>query len=147
VRHYSITVDIAAPPRRVFDVMTDVERWHEWTESIASIEKLDAGELHVGSRARVRQPKLPPATWTVTEIIPNKGFTWTSSAPGVLVTASHTVVPKGTGSQATLELHFDGLAGGVLGRLTSGLNEHYLALESSGLKRRSEHPPATARLK
>ena len=127
--------------------MTDVERWHEWTESISSIEKLDAGELRVGSRARVRQPKLAPVTMTVTEIIPDRGFTWIASAPGVLVTASHRVVPKGTGSQATIELHFDGLAGGLIGRLTSGLNEHYLALESSGLKRRSEHPPATARLK
>jgi uncharacterized protein YndB with AHSA1/START domain len=26
---YSISVDLNAPPERVFEVMADVERWHE----------------------------------------------------------------------------------------------------------------------
>jgi uncharacterized membrane protein len=147
VRDYSISVDIDAPPSRVYDVMIDVERWHEWTESITSIKRLEPGEFRVGSRARVKQPKLAPATWTVTQLIPGKGFVWTSSAPGLLVTGSHMAVAKGRGSQATLELHYEGIAGGLLGRLLHSLNEHYLALESAGLKRRSEHPPAVARLK
>ena len=56
-------------------------------------------------------------------------------------------IPKGRGSQATLELDYDGIAGGLIGRLLHSLNEHYLALESAGLKRRSENPPAVARLR
>lgn len=147
VRHYSISVDIDAPPSRVYDVMVDVERWHEWTESITSIKRLEPGEFRVGSRARVKQPKLAPATWTVTQLIPGKGFVWTSSAPGVLVTGSHMAVARNGGSQATLELDYGGIAGGLLGRLLHSLNEHYLALESAGLKRRSENPPAVARLR
>ena len=147
VRDYSISVDIDAPASRVYDVMIDVEHWHEWTDSITSIKRLEPGEFRVGSRARVKQPKLAPATWTVTQLIPGKGFVWTSSAPGILVTGSHMAAAKGSGSQATLELHYEGIAGGLLGRLLHNLNEHYLALESAGLKRRSENPPAVARLK
>jgi uncharacterized membrane protein len=138
MRTFSISVDIQAPPSRVWAVMADVERWPEWTASVRSVKRLDSGRLVVGSRARIRQPRLPPALWKVVAVDEGRSFTWISRAPGTQVTARHEVDPATGGSRATLSLRFDGLFGGLLARFTSGINRRYLGMESAGLKRRSE---------
>ena len=140
MRHFSITVDIAAPPARVWEVMSDVERWHEWTPSVRSISRREHGPIRPGHRAWVRQPKFPPALWTVTDVS-DRSFTWVSRAPGMVVNATHSVTPIGTGSRATLSLHFAGILGPFFGRLTRDINNRYLAMEAAGLKGRSEQAP------
>ena len=118
--------------------MVDVERWREWTASITSIEKLQPGPLAIGSRARVVQPKLRPAVWTVTQLDPGRSFSWTSGIPGVHVTGIHTVERVGQGSRAVLSVEFKGLFGGLVDRLMRKLNDEYVGMEAAGLKRRCE---------
>ena len=134
---FSIDVDIAASPDRVWAVMRDIEKWHEWTPSVRSVTRRDRGPLRHGSQAWVRQPRFPPAFWTVTEV-GEHSFTWVSRAPGMVVTARHSVSQAGDGSRATLSLNFAGLLGPLFGRLTRDINNRYLAMEAAGLKRRSE---------
>ena len=134
---FSVTADIAAPPERVWAVIADVERWPEWTPTVTRLERLDRGPLAVGSRARIRQPKLLPAVWQVTEIVDGRTFTWVTRSPGVRVTATHGVEPIATGTRARLSLRFSGLFGPLVARLTRGLNQRYLALEANGLSERS----------
>jgi uncharacterized protein YndB with AHSA1/START domain len=140
MRNFSITTDIDAPAARVWEVMSDVVRWHEWTRSIRSIKRMDNGPFVVGSRAIVRQPKFPPALWKVVAIEPGRSFTWANTAPGMRVVGHHAVEPRGAGSRATLSLELQGLFGGLFGRLTKGITERYIAMEARGLKARSEHP-------
>lgn len=131
--------EVAAPPDRVWAVMRDVERWHEWTASVTSIKVVGGGPLRVGSRAWVRQPKFPPALWQATEVDERgRSFTWVSRAPGMLVTARHAVTPSGSGSRALLSLRYEGLLGPFFARITRGITERYLDLEAAGLKGRSE---------
>jgi hypothetical protein len=130
----SIVIDIAAPPARVWEVMFDVVRWPEWTASISRVQPLTPGPLQVGSRVRIHQPKLPPANWRVTELEPGIHFTWVSVAPGVRVTARHSVESTPTGSRVTLALHYHGLLGNLLAQMTRGITRRYLALEANGLK-------------
>ena len=120
--------------------MSDVARWHEWTPSVTSIKRLDEGPFAVGSRVVIRQPKFPPALWTATAIETGRSFTWVSTAPGIRVLAHHGVEPTVNGSRATLSLDLQGVFGGLLGRLTGGITERYLAFEAKGLKARSENP-------
>jgi hypothetical protein len=134
---FELTVDIAAPPDRVWTVMRSVEKWHEWTASVTSIRLLDSGPLRPGSRALVRQPRFPPARWTVTEV-GARHFIWINRAPGLLVTARHSVEPAGNGSRATLSLNYEGIIGRLLARMTRRITERYLRMEGTGLKRRSE---------
>jgi len=118
--------------------MAAVESWPDWTASVTSIKKLDPGPLSIGSRARVSQPKLMPAVWTVTEIDAGRSFSWVSRTPGVRVTGIHRVEPSTIGCRVTLSVKFEGLLAGIAARIFRKLNEEYLQLEATGLKRRCE---------
>ena len=135
----STEIDIDAPPARVWEVMSDVERWPEWTETVTSVTRLDADALGLGSRVRVEQPKLPPTEYVVTELDPGAGFTWVATGPGVRTTARHGISAAGSGSRVRLSVEQSGPVGAVRGRLFfKRLTDRYLATEAAGLKARCE---------
>lgn len=133
-----VTVDIAAPPEKVFGVLCDVERWPEWTSTVSSAQRLESGSFAVGSRANVRQPKLRPAVWQVTELEDARNFTWTTRSPGLCMTAGHLIEPQGAGSRVALSFELSGFIAPLISRLYGGLIERYMTTESQGLKKRSE---------
>jgi len=137
-RLFEISVEIDSPPQRVWQVMTEVELWPEWTESVQKVKRLDSGQLRVGSRARVKQPKFLPAVWEVTEIDPGRSFTWVTRSPGMVASGRHRVEPTARGSRATLTVAYAGLLSGVVAKLLGGITDRYLMFEAAGLKQRSE---------
>jgi len=140
MRHFSITTDIAAPADRAWQVMTDIDRWHEWTPSVTSVKRLGGVPFALGTRVIIRQPKFPPAFWKVTAIEPGRSFTWVSSNPGLRVVGRHSVEPAAEGSRATLTLDLHGIFGGIFGALTRDITRRYIGFEAQGLKARSENP-------
>jgi carbon monoxide dehydrogenase subunit G len=144
---FSITTDVDAPPDVVFAVLTDIERWPEWTPTVTRVERIgDASTpLALGARLRIVQPKVPPAEWTVTALEPGRGFRIVSHSPGATVEANHWAEPTGTErSRVTLSVTFAGFLGRSIGWLMRGLNNRYLAQEAAGLKRRSEERARSA---
>jgi len=139
---YTITTDIDAPPDVVFAVLTDIDRWPEWTATVTRVERLgDAGTpFGLGSRVRIIQPKVPPAEWTVTAFETGRGFQYRSHSPGATVEADHWIEPLDGGrrSRVTLTVTFSGFLGKLIGRLMRKLNESYIAQEAAGLKQESE---------
>ncbi len=135
---YSKEIEIDAPPAVVWSIMRDVERWNTWTASIARVEFVSPSALTVGARARVVQPKLPPAIWQVTRVQANQGFEWESKSLGARMTGGHWVQPTARGSRVVLSLDFAGPVGALVGRLFGGLTRRYLAMEAAGLKAKSE---------
>lgn len=141
---FRITVDINASPDRVWEIIRDVERWPEWTPTVSKLRRFDRGLLAVGSRARIWQPKLLPANWTVTELNEaGRSFTWETRGPGMRLHAHHWVEGVGNFSRATLSIQFSGLLGPLFARLTRQLNNRYLAIEGDSLRKRSEELPTS----
>jgi uncharacterized protein YndB with AHSA1/START domain len=134
----STTIDVDAPIERVWDVLTDIDRWPEWTASVNRARRLDAGPLRRGSRAELAQPKLPAATWTVIGVEPGRSFTWEQRGPGVRTTARHTLEPVEGGTRLWLSIEQSGWMAWAIDLFYGRLTRRYLELESAGLKDRVE---------
>jgi uncharacterized membrane protein len=133
------SVEIDAPASLVWDVFTDVERWPEWTASVTRLVALDGPVLAVGKRFEIKQPKLPPLVWEVTDLAPGVSWTWAQRSSGVSTLAHHTLTP--TDDDRTLvrqTLDQQGLGGAIVGRLMARTTRRYLEMEAQGLKGRSE---------
>ena len=130
--HTEVTFSVHAPADKVWGILSDVERWSTWTASITEVV-LD-GPLEVGATARIRQPKLPPTTWTVTEVVPGRSFTWEAKAPGSRSVGEHEITPTGDDScEVRLLLDQNGPLGNVFGLLYRGLTKRYVQMEADGL--------------
>lgn len=132
------TVTVAAPPERVWAMIVDVERWPERIPTVDTVERLDAGPLAVGSRTRLRQPRLPVAVWTVTELADGSSYTWESRSPGVTVTAAHHVEPHADGSRLTLGVTVAGPVAWFGWLMTRSLTKRYVETEAASIKKAAE---------
>src|SRR6188508_254993 len=130
--HTELTFPVHAPPERVWAVLSDVERWPSWTASVQQVS-LD-GPLAVGAVAKIRQPKLPPTAWTVTEVVAGRSFTWESKAPGSHAVGEHEITPTGDGiCEVRLRLEQTGPLGSLVGLVYRGLTRRYVQMEADGL--------------
>jgi len=140
MRRFETSLDLAVSPARVWAVMGDIERWPEWTPSITSVQRLDDGSVGVGSRARVKQPKLPASVFEVTVWNPERGFDWVTRSPGLQGLGRHAIEPIANGSRVTLSVTFSGPLSPLAAFVLGGLTERYIRLEAEGLKRRVQQP-------
>jgi hypothetical protein len=150
------SIDVAASPDRVWEVLVDVERWPEWTDSVSSVRPLDAGPLAVGSRVEISQPRIPTGTYTVTALELGSAFTWEQRQPGSTVSAHHECAPlPDGGTRVGLRVVMSGEVGGVRG---PAVPKAHRAVPSDGggrpqgprgghrsLKRRASTPPRPCR--
>ena len=132
------SVEISASPARVWEVMSEVSKWPEWTASIVSVEAPSAA-MGLGSQADVQARGAPKARWTVTVWRPGEGFTWVTKVRGARTIAGHEIVPVGDGnSRVTLSIEVPGLMATLLKPVIGKQIVENLELESQGLKKRSE---------
>jgi uncharacterized membrane protein len=141
---HRVTATAGAPPAQVYQLFIDVERWPDLTQSMRSVRRLDDGPIRVGSEAMVSQPRLPSSRWRVTELEPDRRFTWETSAGGVTTVGDHLVEPDGSGSRITLILRMHGPLSGVMGLLMGGIARRYAAMELEGFRSAADTaaPPA-----
>lgn len=133
------SVEIDAPPRLVWEVFSDVERWPEWTASVTSLRGLDGPGLAVGKRFAIKQPRMSKLVWRVTEVDPGRSWTWVQRAPGATASARHDVIAQpGGGTLVRQRIDQSGAFGALVGRLMASMTKRYLKLEAQGLKARSE---------
>lgn len=138
MRHQN-TVEIHAPVDEVWRVLTDIRRWPEWSASMRTVHPLQPGPLGVGSRVRVKQPRIPTARWQITRYEPFVRFDWETRFAGVRLTATHELTETDSGhALLALSIELVGPLVRVLGRQMNTTARRNLALESAGLKAASE---------
>ena len=136
---YSASITIKANQQAIWNILSDVIHWNEWTTTVTSVEVLDTPELKLNNRYKVFQPKLQPAVWSVKVLEPPSSFIWESKMPGMLMIAGHTLKSTGTNqNELALTFSFQGKLGNVIGWLYRNPVENYLATEAQSLKRRVE---------
>ena len=135
----SDSIDIDAPVDVVWSVYSDVEHWPDWTASVTTVALSPAGPLAVGSRATIKQPRLPKVEWTVTALDAGREWVWENRSPGAVSVAAHSVRALDDG-RTHVELWIDqrGVVGRAIGVLARRMTRRYLRMEAEGLKRQSE---------
>jgi uncharacterized protein YndB with AHSA1/START domain len=136
---FEVTTTTTAPLPRVWAALVDVADWPRWMASYGSVRRLDEGPLRVGSRARVKQPWLAPAVWEVTDLTPERGFTWAASAAGVRTVGRHRLAPEpGGGTRIALDVTQTGPPARLLGLVLGPLIRRYVRMEADGLRAAAE---------
>lgn len=136
---FQTSQDIAAPAAVVWRVLSRIADWPAWNPTVSSIEPLDGPELRPGARFTVRQPRLRPATWRVSSIEPNEGFTWIMRTVGVTASAFHRVSATSEyTSMVVLSIGFSGPMAAVIWLLVGRITRRYVVREALSLKRASE---------
>lgn len=132
------SIEINANPARVWQIMSDVGKWPEWTPSIESVAGPE-GPMSVGSEATVKAKGTPKATWRVTEWNAGRNFTWVTSVRGAKTVGEHVIEPNGEGrSRVTLAIEVKGFMATLFKPMIAKGIISNLEMESAGLKRRAE---------
>jgi uncharacterized membrane protein len=132
----SVTID--APAEVVWGLTVDVTSWPTITPTMTRIDRLDEGPIHVGSSARVKQPRQTAAVWTVTRLDEGREFTWQTRRMGMTMTGSHRIEPDGDHCRNTLTLDVDGPGSVLFGRLFGRVLQSSIATENAGFRARAQ---------
>jgi uncharacterized membrane protein len=133
------SIDIDARQQRVWDVLSDLEAWPQRIETVDAVELLSPAPVGVGSRVRLKQPKLGEGTWEVTVWDAPSYFEFRQQSGGITSVAGHRVEALEEGrSRLTLTLEMRGLLVPVFGRIFKGLTNRYMTTEAQGVKRAAE---------
>ena len=125
-------------PAIIWQILADVEHWHEWTPTVLEITSLGNTGFRVGARYRVLQPKLRPAIYEITECVPCRRFTWAQRFLGGEMIADHLISQRDGNFEVELLFSSSGPLGNIVGKVFFRLIENYVRTEALSLKARCE---------
>lgn len=132
------SIDIDAQQQRVWDVLSDLEAWPRRIETVDVVELVTPTPVAIGSRVRLKQPKLPEGTWDITVWDAPSYFEFRQKSGGITSVAGHRVeILEERRSRLTLSLDMRGLLIPVAA-LFRGLTNRYMTIEAQGMKRAAE---------
>lgn len=127
-----VTHTLPAPPERVFEGLTNLEKAGAWMPHLARIERLDGGAAGVGSRwreTRIMYGKEATEEFEVTTFEPSSRFglrvdgSEGSSGSGIYTFDYH-LSPEGADTHVVLDASIGGVSRirGWIGRLFAGMH-------------------------
>ncbi len=127
-------VDIQATQKLIWQVTIDIESWPLWSPAMEKIVRKDSGNFKTGSSALIKQKLLPETRWVVSELIPDKRFSWKARVLGVEMVATHILIPGDSGVTSILRMEMLGGMIWLFGPVMKKLVARALKGENWGLK-------------
>ena len=137
MRRLHESLDVAAPPNRVWNAVVDFEARPQWSPRVKEARIADGGPLQEGSRIRLKIGR-DRFTATVVEIHPPERLTLLVRGPGFRVNHLYELRPDGNDVTVMLSGHYGGLVGSLVARFMSGSIHRDLTEELDAIKRASE---------
>lgn len=142
---FSVSAQVDASPRQIWELFMDVERWPRLTKSILDVKRSRAGALVVGEIVTIAQPRLPQSEWRVTHVELHQRFTWENVTRGVTSIGEHLIAPLFDASTITLSLEQTGRFLWLTDLLAGRLVKRYLSMELDGFRFGAEEAAARHR--
>ena len=105
---------------------------------MSKVTLLGPGPLAVGSRVKIKQPRLPVAVWTVDRLEPGSSFSWINHSVGLTSFADHRLSTIDNGTQVVLSFRQSGVLAPLMALIAGNLARGYVRTEAAGLKRHCE---------
>ena len=144
---FSSTTEIAAPPERVYECLTDPEGYAAWMSGLVHIERLSGGRFAAGTRWReVRRVKSREGreVFEVTAADPPRDLTlYVDGTQGSSRKGAywfHYRLREGAGGRATtcleleVEIDLPGIVAKLMGRMALGSLKQAIAKDTAAMK-------------
>lgn len=89
-KEYVTNVVVNCSHEKVWEVLSQLEKWPQWTSTVTSVERVSGAGL--GACYKVKQPGLPASKLTVMKWRDGESFTWESNEAAAKMVALHNVV-------------------------------------------------------
>lgn len=131
----SCEVEIAAPPKVAWEVLTAIKRWPSWNPAVKSVS-FD-GEVDHGAAFRWKSGP-GTITSTIQDVEPPRRIAWTGTSFGIRAIHVHTLEPQAGGTRVRTEESYDGLVARLLRRRLQSVPDTTLEGELQHLKAEAE---------
>ena len=102
---FESTIDIDAPPEKVWTLIDKLEQWPQWMPSIKKIERISEGPLTAGSQLSVTA-KVSGLTvkllMTIIKLVPERTVVMQGKALGTSLTRFYNLEPLNDKTRATI---------------------------------------------
>jgi len=134
---YEVSRSIAAPPERVWALLTDSGGYTGWNPAVVSLE----GPIELGRKLRLVSVVNPKRTFTpkVTALEPSRRMVWSDGMPLGLFKGerTYTLSPVGDGTEFAMRETFTGLLAPMITKAIPDMTESFGQF-AEGLKRAAE---------
>ncbi|MWG35051.1 SRPBCC family protein [Halomarina oriensis] len=145
---FSHRMETTAPPRRVWEVWTDVEAWPTWDgelreASLGGDDRTAHCAVEVGTRGFLDPRFGPTAEFVVTEVDPGRSYSYTVEMPLGRLHVRRSLHGHDGGTTFTHEVWFEGALRGVYSRTLGRRYRRALPEVMTAVRDRAESPAAT----
>lgn len=114
-KHFWHSMETSASPERIWEVWTDVSRWHTWDTGLqaAALE----GPFGLGAKGTLTSLEGRTSRFKIVALEPGISYTFKSTLPMGGLYVKRTLARQGAATVFTHEVWFQGLTGGLFARM------------------------------